>query len=295
MSSPEAQVYATAVAADGTTHDIGRLQLTDTVFAVKQKLATVSAMAAECQSLFLIHDKRKEVDAFELQNDEQLCDIRDYAAPTAILEFSVMVGISRSNATDFVKRLEPEPSVQFGDGTKEADIEAEAAALGIHGEHGGPGIYELANVLREQLKKSELFAVAFIPAHPELIVVTAGQSHQVQLYNSTTGELVFSMGTRDGSRSNREGTFNGPWGVAVSSDSTHIVTSDMNNNRLQVLKLDVECSLTDGDQKITKASLEFVRFIGAGRGGGGGAAEEPEGANSEATTRKRRRDVAGCR
>ena len=106
--------------------------------------------------------------------------------------------------------------------------------------------------------------VATVPVHPHLMVVTAYSSHQVRVYDTRGGgsgsssRLVCKMGKGDGSKGEREGEFNVPWGVAVTADSAYIIVCDRDGKRLQVLSLTV-------DVEGTTAELGFVREIGKGQ------------------------------
>jgi DNA-binding beta-propeller fold protein YncE len=113
--------------------------------------------------------------------------------------------------------------------------------------------------------------VAFVPSHPDWLVTTKfpdwletneAVGHCVTISNIRTGALVCKFGEEgDG-----EGQFNGPEGVAVTSDSSFVLIADYSNNRIQVLKLVVDGS---------SAHLEFVRFLGSGEGGGEGNLGSP--------------------
>jgi DNA-binding beta-propeller fold protein YncE len=97
--------------------------------------------------------------------------------------------------------------------------------------------------------------IAYVPAHLTLMLITSYFSHQVRLYNTDTGKLLFKMGKDGGEEGTGEGEFDGPDGITVTTDSKFVVVAEPDNHRLQVLRLVVsadECT----------AKLEFVRFIG---------------------------------
>ena len=101
--------------------------------------------------------------------------------------------------------------------------------------------------------------IATVPAHPHLVIVTCYGSHQVRVYDISSGRLLTKMGKADGSRGTAEGEFKNPWGVVVTADSAHIIVAEESGNRLQLLRL-----IVSGNGG-TRAELAFVRSIGDGQ------------------------------
>lgn len=92
--------------------------------------------------------------------------------------------------------------------------------------------------------------IAFVPAHPDLVVVTADDN--VQVYDSEKGALMAEIG-RGWCHGKSQGEFHNPVGVVVTADSKYIIVADKSNNRLQKLTL----SVNDG-----KVHLAFNAYIG---------------------------------
>jgi len=81
------------------------------------------------------------------------------------------------------------------------------------------------------------------------------QKGRVKVTNVRTGQTICKFGEPGAG----EGQFTGLQGVAVSPDSSLVIVADSGNDRIQVLRL-----LIAADEQ--SAQLEFVRFIGNGRG-----------------------------
>jgi hypothetical protein len=109
-------ISASALSADGAIYELGEFGSTVTILALKQTLATKSSMAVESQQLFLIDDKRQDVENLELRNSETMCDARRYCSGAGAggagsagsaggpgsggmvqLHFAVMVGLKNDN------------------------------------------------------------------------------------------------------------------------------------------------------------------------------------------------------
>jgi hypothetical protein len=95
-------------------------------------------------------------------------------------------------------------------------------------------------------------SVAFLPAHPDWIAVTEFEGHCIKISNIRTGMLICKY---DGGNEQR---LNGPWGVAVTSDSSFVLVADFGNHRVQLLRLVVGV-----DRK--SAQLNFERSLEQGR------------------------------
>jgi DNA-binding beta-propeller fold protein YncE len=198
-----------------------------TILWVKEHLANISDMPLADQSMFLIGDKRQSVEDFELQNCESISQVAQYAAaPMTELRLAVLMR-SLNNVADFIRALPPSatPELTIGDMTEGNEDHQLNWPLGI----------------------------AFVPAHPELVVVTAFRGNQVRVYRQHT--MLCMIGREDGYLGEGGGEFESPFGVVVTTDSKFVVVTEFNNHRAQVLRLVV------ADDAST-AKLEFVRFIG---------------------------------
>jgi DNA-binding beta-propeller fold protein YncE len=114
---------------------------------------------------------------------------------------------------------------------------------------------------------NEPWGAAFVPAHPEWLVTTEFGNERVKISNTRTGALICKLG--EGGEG--KGQFSGPWGVAVSSDSSHLFIAEYDNHRVQVLRL---VASADG----SSANLKFARFIGDGQGSDAGQLTFPSSA-----------------
>jgi hypothetical protein len=143
------------LAADGTMYQIGEISSDDTIFSVKQRLATLSDMDEESQSIFLIDDTRDGEEDLELKNDDTVGVVMRLSSSSSVLRFAVLLGLKDDNAGDLVMGLSPRrvPAVTVGDAT---------AGHGIEQLHDPRGC-------------------AFVPDHPHLLVATAYGSNQVGL------------------------------------------------------------------------------------------------------------------
>jgi DNA-binding beta-propeller fold protein YncE len=243
--TPEDEISATALSADGTTHALNNLKPTDTILTAKQQLATMTDMLVSAQSLFLLEDTREGVDDLELPNDALISVVKSYAMTTATnLQFAVMIGLKNDNAAEFVKALTPATFHSSSNHLPKPSPEDHFVVLG-NGECGNTD---------ETLNRPR--GITFVPAYPELLIVAACGSHQVRVYHIDSGELLLSLGDKDGQHGDGECEFFEPWSVEITPDSQYVVVAEDENNRLQVLRLDVTRV-----PKLT-VQLNFVRFIG---------------------------------
>jgi DNA-binding beta-propeller fold protein YncE len=98
-------------------------------------------------------------------------------------------------------------------------------------------------------------AVAFVPAHPDWVVLSEYGGNRIRINNIRTGALVCKFGESGAG----EGQFYGPRGVAILSDGSTMLVVDCQNHRVQVLRLVAHIDNTG-------AYLEFVREFGGGGG-----------------------------
>jgi hypothetical protein len=244
-STTVATVPASVVAADGAEYSLGEVEFTATILSVKKLLATKSVMRVGSQSMFLIDDTRQGVDNLELKNQEKVSDVLQYAESATDLKLAVMMDLLINDAAEFVQKLTPqvEPTLTIGNG---GGADADDRSLNY--------------------PKN----ACLVPAHPDLLIVAACDSHQLRVFRRDMEEqgapptLVCTVGKGDARKGSAEREFYEPWGLAISQDSTHVLVSEERNNRVQVLKLVVgeRCSRS---QEKSAVSLEFVRFIADGQ------------------------------
>jgi DNA-binding beta-propeller fold protein YncE len=133
------------------------------------------------------------------------------------IQFAVVIGLKAYDALEFIKGLpsgdgcagdyEVQPVVTIGDGT---------AGFG-----------------ENQLNDPN--GVAFVPTHPELIIVTTRASQSLRVYHLQTKKLLCKLGKGAfGQSGSGPGQFCDPYGVVVSADASHVVVADHQNDRVQV-------------------------------------------------------------
>jgi DNA-binding beta-propeller fold protein YncE len=108
--------------------------------------------------------------------------------------------------------------------------------------------------------------VAFVPSHPNWLVTSESGHCRVTITNFHTGVVICKFGERGEGK----GQFRNPWGVAVTSDSSFVIVADNFNNRMHVLRLVFGANHSS-------AKLEFVRYLGKGKGSGDGELTYPSG------------------
>ena len=198
-------VRTVVVGPDGTEFLLGMLRPAMTILSVKQELARKSHYSPSAQCLFVIEDKRR-VENFELMDDERILEAVRYAGSGSKLLLSLVVDV-HSDAAEFFKTLRPSA-------TPNLEIKR----------RGDPQSWPLG--------------VAFVPAHPELLVVTAFRSNQVRVYREQV--LLCTLGREDGLREdglredglrdenrpsqNAAVKFESPFGIAVTNSNLVIVT-----------------------------------------------------------------------
>jgi DNA-binding beta-propeller fold protein YncE len=92
----------------------------------------------------------------------------------------------------------------------------------------------------------DYLGVAYVPSRPDWVVTTEAYENCVKISNIRTGALICKFA--------EEGM--GTWGVAVTSDSSFVITADFDCHRITVLRLVVAADSSSG-------KLKFVRRIGA--------------------------------
>jgi hypothetical protein len=153
-------------------------------------------------------------------------------------KLELLLLVEQADAQQVVPELAVEPSLVLGDGTN------------------GDGDMHL-NCPTD---------AAFIGAHPDWLVTTEGAGHRIKISNIRTGALVCKFG--EYGEGDEQCKY--PDGVAVTSDSSFVIVADFTNSRVQVLRLVVGA---DG----ISAHLEFVRFLGSGKGSDEGQLNYPIG------------------
>eukprot|EP00935_MAST-01C_sp_MAST-1C-sp1_P001288 g1288.t1 len=214
---------------DGETYD-HTFALEATVGDVKQELERKWGLSRDQQRLYLDHEEREE----DLRDDgEGLRGMR--SGKREKVRMSVLMEVA--DAQEVVPKRTARGAQVLGDGD--------------------------AGYGDDQFDEPR--GAVWVPSHQEWLVTTETYSYRVKVINARTGAMICKFGNGG----NGEGQFSGPWGVAITSDSSLVMVADQDNNRVQVLRLVVGA---DGQS----ARLEFVRsIIGNGEGEGEGQLHYP--------------------
>jgi hypothetical protein len=139
-------------------------------------------------------------------------------------------------ATSVLAKMPDEPSVVIGDGRK------------------GEG--------KQQLDES--FGCAYMTSIADSVLTVDCNNHRVKMHDCrSSGKMQCALGGPD------DDQFNCPWGIATSSNGTHLVVSDAGNHRLQVLRIQ--------NDPVKGYTIRFVRMIGGGMGSQEGQLHNPRG------------------
>jgi DNA-binding beta-propeller fold protein YncE len=283
-------IPASAVGADGTSYALGMFQSTESILVVKQKLATLSDMSVGRQSIYLVDDTRESGD-LELKNHELLHNVQSYSSSVAKLHFAVMQGLKQTEAVDFVKALPPNPQPQTvikGDTMKYPS--------GIAVIPGHPELFVVVSFNSHTVQIVKCGMGLQTEEHQDETRKDEDEDEDEDEYEDEDEDGDFRGRNRGGRaegvqemRAARErepppfvatertvlavigcegeqgvgktgigaGEFASPWSVVVTGDNKHLIVSEDQNHRLQVLRFVVAADSSS-------AELEFVRFIGAG-------------------------------
>jgi DNA-binding beta-propeller fold protein YncE len=269
------RVNASALAADGTSFAL-ELGLTDTILFVKHTLSTMSEMGVRQQSIYLIDDTR-QMKELELRDDETIGTVKGYGTSDSKLRFAVMLGLRNDDVAEFVQTLSvnaQRPDVTLGQPITPFETVEGGVTTTLTRDLWSCHDRVSTEGSDPSSASFDAKGVAFVPAHPELLIVTAFNLHQIRVYNCKTCLLLCATGERGAG----DGQFNCPWGVVLSTDGEHVVVSDKDNHRLQVYRLVVQQVIeqhvkqSGGGSSVHGGSsmhvqLEFVRAIQAPCGG----------------------------
>jgi hypothetical protein len=176
----------------------------------------------------------------ELANKLTIYEIQKFAPSAPELKLAVVVGLKAYDAAEFVNE---QPSVRYkeviGDGTEGA------GDMQLHDPNG----------------------VAFVPTHPELIIVTTRASQSLRIYDLPSKTLLCKVGRRDGQTGEQNGEFKDPYGVAITADAAHVFVADHENNRVQVFKLVVQAGRAGAGAGLAGAGAG-AGLAGTGAGAG---------------------------
>jgi hypothetical protein len=197
------------------------MQRSQTIREVKEILGTKSGLSRGSQ-LFVLDDKRTDIDDLSLKFHETVGQVMEYTESDTELLLAVMAGNSTS-AIDLCGFISPDALVTIGTGRP------------------GSG---------DDAFKNPQGGMAFVPAHPDFLIVSDYDNHRVKIHHTQTGALIYQLG---GEQSLAEGGFSGPYDIAVSADSEQVLVCERGNCRVQVMRL-----IVDGGTP----TLEFVRFLG---------------------------------
>jgi hypothetical protein len=224
----------------GEIIDLGPLDPSTSLLQVKQKVSERSEMTIRSHQLVLVDDTRSDEDDLNLKDEMLLSEVQVWAESKEELSLCVLVDLKR-DAAEVLRALpvSPSPSTIITTG-KACNFDDQPAHEAV------------------SQKLCECHCAIRVPAHQHIVIVTGGR-HEVCVYDCWAGnKLLCKVGKEDGTQGGEEGEFNGPWGLAVTADSSLVVVSDHYNHRLQVFTLAVAA---DG----STAHLNFVRTIGAVR------------------------------
>jgi hypothetical protein len=202
--------------------------------------ATVLMVKQEVESKLGIRPREAIVFSGNTAHTEKLQDEEtlDGLLVGEAAKLELLLLVEQADAQQVVPELPAEPSLVLGDGTR------------------GDGDTQFYSPT----------GASFIAAHPDWLVIAERGIHRLKISNIRTGALVCKFGEEGGG----EGQFFCPSGVAVTSDSSFVIVTDYYNHRVQVLRLVVGA---DG----ISVHLEFVRFLGNGRGSAEGQLNNPYG------------------
>jgi DNA-binding beta-propeller fold protein YncE len=237
---PPSTIPASALGADGTTYDLGLLQLTDSIYSVKQVLAAKSGMKVSAQQFFVMDDKREDED-LELKTHEYVAQALDYSASETTLQL-VVVQIGEVEALEFMA-----------------------------------GLSTTADWAHERIQEGPI-GVSFVRDYPQLIVCGNVDAHTITVTNIHTGTTLceYPRGGHGNRSTQQQKSFESmhrqhrldyPYAIAFAEDGVHLVVCENQGSRLQVLKLVVGDSAdlplpVEGGLTVR---LEFVRTIGDSR------------------------------
>jgi DNA-binding beta-propeller fold protein YncE len=234
----EEYVKVEVVTGEGVTLKL-TLSQTATVLTVKQAVERKEGILSRDACMFVNDEARAD----ELADHETLGSLSNQGKGAALV-MSLLV--AKADAQEVVPALPAEPDMVLGDGE--------------------PG--------RDDGQVNDPRGVAFVPSHPNWLVVTEFDGHRIKIVDTFKSELICELGNEqeedaeqeydergedDRYRGDGEGEFSSPWGVAVTSDSSFVLVADYSNQRVQVLRLVVSADEETVD-------LQFVRYIGGAHG-----------------------------
>jgi hypothetical protein len=229
-------VLTSALTVDGQTIDLGLVGRFETIASVKQLVAAKSGLNAGRQQVFVIDDTRDDSANLALKNFDTVQQATEYSAACA------NAGDEGGEAEDGNVHLQLAVMIE-----NEADM-AEFVADILQKE-----LLQLGDGLDKPI------GVAFVPTLPHLLLSAEMYGNTITVYN-TSRAAASAVVCKAVGKGNGELEFNSLYGVCVTdcwSSGLCVVVSEVNNNRLQVLKLTMN---PDG----SSGRFEFVRFIAEG-------------------------------
>jgi hypothetical protein len=212
---------------EGLTHEYG-FSSTDTVSKVKLEVERNLGIRPRDARLFFQDELREE----ELRGGESLQSLCTETGSKVKMTLLVVL----ADAQQIVAELVAKANLVLG--------------LGVHFDHE-------TNLLRghadDQL--ADPMGVAFVPAYPDLLVITEDTANRMNIRDIHSGALICQFGEPG----EGNGQFLSPGAAAVTADSSLVLIAEFGRHRVQVLKLHVEAGGS-------RAQLKFSHFIGDAKG-----------------------------
>ena len=265
-ANKQSRILSTVTKLNGDVYELGLLQWTTTVNEIKKILATDYSMEEACLTLY---NKDDVTERFMLKDSEDLQQVyKKCINKKNKLDLDVLLSC-KTNMVDWINEIE-----------------------GRQGELPPSLSFSIKSMIgRNRFSPNSLLrplGISTVPAHPNLVVITCFESHQVRVYAtrySGLGGVMTIMGRKvqvpdfmSGPRIGAtRGDFMNPCGVVVTADSKYIIVAehmpsdravgyddDETRGRLQVLRLTVPGRPAWGHGADLSGPVE-KQFIGEGQ------------------------------
>jgi DNA-binding beta-propeller fold protein YncE len=227
LANASGVISTSVLMAGGSTIDLGKLELSQSIRSLKIALAEQAGIAVGSQQLFVLDDQRQDVADLTLKNHDTVSQVAQYSSMSAALQLALVVG---NSADEFVRSMPAKPELVIGTGKPGSDDSEFNDCWG---------------------------GMAFVPARPQWLVVTDKSNGRVKIHDTNTSGTRSGFGAlvcKFGEEGELEGQLKSPMDVVVTSDSALVLVVERDNNRVTVLRLSI-----DGEV----ASLVFVRCFGS--------------------------------
>ena len=266
-ANKQSRILSTVTDVNGDVYELGLLQWTTTVHEIKKILATNYSMEEACLTLY---NKEDVTGCFMLKDAEDLLQVyKKCKNKKKKLNLDVLLSC-KTNMVDWINEIEGRqgelpPSLSFSIKSKKICWNR----------------FSPKSLLRP-------LGISTVPAHPNLVVITCFESHQVRVYATRYSGLegvMTIMGSKvqvpnymTGSRIGAtRGNFRQPCGVVVTADSKYVIVAehmpmallfgyddDETSGRLQLLRLTVPGRPAWGHGAELSGRVE-KQFIGEGQ------------------------------